>query len=96
MNQTVASILERRKNKAIAVVLGYKEREVDEFLPRDVQEKLRKVILDQINDFHGLCMDIYQSLDSGEVTLNEYWLELLQDIHGAIVNDRVLANTNGI
>jgi hypothetical protein len=85
MNQAVVSILERRRNKAIAIVLGVKEREVDYYIPKPVQDKLRKVVLDQFNDYHELCIDVFRSLDNGEVTLNEDYLEALMEIHTAVV-----------
>jgi hypothetical protein len=87
MNQAVISILERRRNKAIAVVLGVKEREVDYYIPKPIQDKLRKVVLDQFNDYHELCVDVFRSLDNDEVTLNEHYLELLDDIHSAVVKN---------
>lgn len=85
MNQAVVSILERRRNKAIAIVLGVKEREVDYYIPKPVQDKLRKVVLDQFNDYHEICLDVFRSLDNDEVALNEHYLELLDDIHSVVV-----------
>ena len=85
MNQAVGTILERRKNKAIAIVLGVKEREIDSSLSRPLQDKLRKVVLDQFNEYHELCMDVIKSLDTGEVTLNEHYLELLSELHAVVV-----------
>lgn len=85
MNPAVATILERRKNKAIAIVLGVKEREVDASLPKDLQDKLRKVVLDQFNEYHELCLDVMRSLDTGDVALNEHYLDILEQIHSAVV-----------
>lgn len=87
MNQTALSIMERRRNKAIAVILGMKEREVDPHLPNHLREKLRKVVLDQVNDYHELCLDVIRSLDTGEVTLNEVYLEMISDLHEAVVTN---------
>lgn len=92
MNKTVSSILERRKNKTIAVILGTKESVADEYLPEWAQAALRKAVLDAVNDFHSLCLDIYSSLDTGEVTLNEHWLQILEEIHDAVVAEPVYSN----
>lgn len=88
MNQTVGSILERRKNKAIAIVLGVKEREIDSSLSKPLQDKLRKVVLDQFNEYHELCMDVMRSLDDGGVTLNDHYLEMLEVIHQVVTDGR--------
>lgn len=87
MNQAVTSILERRKNKAIAIVLGVKEREIDSSLAKELQDKLRKVVLDQFNEYHELCLDVIKSLDTGEVTLNEHYLEMLDDMHSVLTRN---------
>lgn len=89
MDSAAASILERRKNKAIAIVLGVKEREIDSRLPRDLQEKMRKVVLDQFNEYHETVMDVFRSVSEASpgVVLNEHYLELLTELHSAVMKD---------
>lgn len=87
MNTAAQSILDRRKNKAIAIVLGVKEREIDSRLPRELQDKLRKVVLDQFNEYHEIALDVLRSFDTGEVALNEHYLDLITELHSAVVGD---------
>lgn len=77
MQQAVADMLERRLKRAIAIVLGVKEREADPHLPPETSRMLRKVILDQFNDFHEFVVDVIRSLDTGDVVVNEAYFEAL-------------------
>jgi hypothetical protein len=83
-HQLVGDILAKRRDRAIAIVLGVKEREADRHLPPDARQKLRKVVLDQMNDFHDLAVDLVRSLDTGQVALNEEYLTKLDDLFEAI------------
>lgn len=83
--QVLNDILAKRRDRAIAIVLGVKERECDKFLPDVASKKLRKVILDQMNDLTDVALDILKSLDSSSgTTLNEVWLDKLEEIRDAI------------
>ncbi len=86
MQPALENVLRRRRDRAIAIVLGIKERKCDPHLPEQAQRELRKVILDQFNDLHSLMMDIADSLDSGGVTLNELYLEKLDEKLDAIID----------
>lgn len=99
MQNIVSDVLSRRRDRTIAIILGVKERECDDFLPREVSQKLRKIILDQMNEYHGFVMDVCQSLDTNdEVVLNEHYLDLIDEIHRAIFRDprtMMVAGDNG-
>ena len=86
-------ILKKRRDRAIAIILTLKEREVDPLLGLDgrrASDALRKVILDQINDFYDIARDVAAS---GEVDTYEFNPEVwsrriegrLNDIHHAVV-----------
>lgn len=79
MQPVINDVLARRRDRALAIILGVKERECDRHLPREAQGKLRKVILDQINEFYDLCLDVMRSLDNGEFILNEVYVEKLEE-----------------
>lgn len=86
MQQVLVDILAKRRDRAIAIVLGVKERECDKFLPQPAQTKLRKVVLDQMNDLHEIALDLIRSLDSNsEAVINELWLQKIDEIHDAVV-----------
>lgn len=57
-----------------------KEKEVDPHLPDDVQLKFRKLILDQFNELTNLSIDILNTIDQGNVVVNEMWLERMEQI----------------
>lgn len=82
--QLLGDILAKRRDRAIAIVLGVKERECDIHLPPQARSKLRKVVLDQFNEFHDLSMDLIRSLDNGDVVLNEIYLEKLDQIYNTL------------
>lgn len=77
-------LLKRRRDRAIATVLSFKEREVDIHLPPEVAQKLRKEILDQINDVCDLALDL---LSPEDVIWNELFMQRLDEIHDAVVDD---------
>lgn len=81
MQDALRDLLEKRRNRAIAIVLGVKERECDRDLNAHSSQKLRKVVLDQFNEFHDLVLDIMASLDRGEVVLNEEYLKRIDEMH---------------
>lgn len=78
--QLLSDILAKRRDRAIAIILGVKERECDQYLPNQSSAKMRKVVLDQLNDYHDLCADLIRSLDSDDVVLNEIFVERLDMI----------------
>lgn len=86
MQAALETMLKKRKDRSIATILGIKERECDPHLPEQAQQRLRKVILDQMNDFYEVVMDVAGSLDTGEVTLNEYYLDRIDQIHAALID----------
>lgn len=85
----LADLVDRRRDRAIAAILGLKEREVDQHLPPEVSRRLRKAVLDELNDFALLIKDLLEplSMESG-VLLNEHWLEKLDEVHRAVVGNR--------
>jgi hypothetical protein len=67
-------ILRKRRDRAIAIILGLKEREVDPLLLQEpggsrASAMMRKVVLDQINDFYDMALDV---ASSGEAATFEF------------------------
>lgn len=87
MQQVLTDILAKRRDRAIAIVLGVKERECDRHLPAEASHKLRKVVLDQFNELHDLAIDLIKSLDTNGIVLNEIYLQKLDEIHDAVMAD---------
>ncbi len=89
MQDALSDLLKRRRDRAIAIILSIKERECDEYLPRETRVKLRKVVLDQFNDFGELCADLLESVGgTGGAVLNDHYLQKLDAIYEATTQMR--------
>jgi hypothetical protein len=76
--------LARRRNKAISIILRFKEDNLDESLDDETSAAFRTVVLDQINDFHDVCVDL---IGASNGVVNEIWLDKIEAIHDAVVHD---------
>lgn len=85
MQQMLVDLMGRRRDRAIAIILGVKERECDEHLPDFASQKLRKAVLDQVNEFHELCLDLLRSVDTGTSIINEAYLAKLDEVIAAVL-----------
>jgi hypothetical protein len=72
----------QRRNRAIAAILGYKDRELDQFLPPDISNRFRKEILFQINELSDLALDLI-----GSAGVNEVFLDKIDEIYAAVVQE---------
>jgi hypothetical protein len=82
MNSALIDLLNKRRDRAIAIILRTKEQECDRYLPPEQSAKLRKVVLDQVNNLSDMVVDLMGSLqDNSGVVLNEYYLQRLDDLH---------------
>lgn len=78
------TFLGKRRDRAIATILGFKEREVDSFLPEDISFALRKTILDQVNEICDLAFDL---MASDSVIFNEEFVNKIDEIHFYVKNE---------
>jgi len=76
-------ILAKRRDRAIAAFLSFKERECDQFLPSDISSRLRKKFLDDINDLCDIAFDL---IVEDSVVWNDEFMNRLDDIY-RIVSD---------
>lgn len=84
MDEGMRALLGKRKNRTLAIMLSEKEEIVDDYLPEDVSQELRKMILDYVNEFHDFCVDLVESSEVSFI-FNELALEKLTSIEAAIV-----------
>ncbi len=80
-----AELIDKRCRRSIAMILGVKEREVDRFLPPEVQVKLRKVVIDTLNDFATMAIDVLECSCHDDTVINELWMNKLAEIHAVLV-----------
>jgi hypothetical protein len=74
-----AELLAKRRDRCIAIILAVKEKQIDRHLPAPQRALLRKVILDQLNDFYDMAVDLIA--DEPEYVVNELYLERLDAIN---------------
>jgi hypothetical protein len=86
LQPAVAEALAKRRDRAISAILRVKEREVDSYVPPEVSARLRKTVLDQINDLTDYMTDVVGPFQDG-VLVNELWLQKLDEIHEAVVTN---------
>lgn len=77
-NTMAANLIATRGNRATAVILSWMEENAYEYLPEDVRKELRQTVLDQINIFKDLAIDIVKS---DTAYINQIWVEKLEEIH---------------
>lgn len=87
MEDAIKKILEKRRDRVIATILGFKDAQCDDFLPADVSNGLRKLVLDQINDYFDLCCDLFKSVQPEGVILNQEYLDKLDEVHRLVTKD---------
>lgn len=86
----VYEILAKRRDRAIAIILKVKEREIDPLLltqpgGAEASRLLRKVILDQLNDFHDMAADVASSGEADGFEFNPaVWERKLDAIFKAV------------
>ena len=75
------AFLGKRRDRAIATLLSFKERECDRYLPTEVSQRLRKEILDQINEVCDVAFDL---IGDAEVIWNEEFMDRFDDLYDKI------------
>lgn len=77
-NSGVAKLIALRGNRTTAVMLSWLEENVYRYLPEEVQIETRKQVMDNINSFKDLAIDIVKS---DTAVINEVWAEKIDEIH---------------
>lgn len=80
MDRSDEKIIARQRDRTIAAILEFREREIPNIDDASARG-LRKVILDQVNDLANLCLDL---LDGAAV--NDYWIDKINEMHEVVVN----------
>jgi len=85
MDDAVKKILSKRRDRMIATILGAKEDICDPYVTRSDANEFRKIILDQVNDYYDLVMDLLRSVQPEGLIINEEYVRKLDEIHEALV-----------
>ena len=73
-------LLDRQKNRSLARILSAN----DELVPASARPQLRKVVLEEVNDFCELAVCLLETVADETSILNEAWLDKLEEIHRAV------------
>lgn len=82
-NSMAANLVATRGNRTTATILSAIEDEIYEtvHVPDPVKRKIRQIVLDQMNGYKDLVIDIVKSETA---IVNEHWLNQIEEIHTAI------------
>lgn len=69
-------IIAKRRDRCLATILSFKEEALDDFLPEEVSDNFRKLVLDSVNDVCNLAIDLLEE----STIVNEVFLERIEDI----------------
>lgn len=83
-NTMAANLIATRGNRTTAVMLSWLEDNVYEHLDEELQRRTRQMVLDNINVYKDLAIDIVKS---DTAYMNEIWLEKIDELHEAIKNN---------
>jgi hypothetical protein len=73
--------LAKRRDAVIKSILRFKEMEVDEHIPVQTSRQFRKLVLDEINEFHGMVLRILSTYENTGVLVNDLYLQKLDEIY---------------
>jgi hypothetical protein len=58
--------LHKATKRCIATILGFSDEYCKEYLPSDVAEDLRTVVMEEINRFYHCTLDVLNSIQPGD------------------------------
>lgn len=79
-NSLAVNLVATRGNRVTATILGSLEAEIYErhSVPVDIQKKVRQIVLDQLNGYKDLVIDIVKS---DTAVMNDHYVETVEAIH---------------
>ena len=83
-NSMAVNLVAARGNRTTATILGTIETEIynNHSIPEDTRRKVRQIVLDQLNGYKDLVIDIVKS---DNAYINEHYVTQLDEIHSAIM-----------
>ena len=68
MSVDPTEFVRKRRDRVLATILSYKEENIDQYLPPELRQQLRRVIMSNINDFNDLVLDMLKATEAEPVT----------------------------
>lgn len=72
--ESLEDIAAKRRDRCLAAILAVRD-ECDAHLPEPLGRRLRKVVLDQVNDLTEVLVDLMKTVNDEQILVNEFWLE---------------------
>lgn len=88
MQEAVVESLAKRRDAVIKSILRFKELEVDEHLPPHTSRQLRKIVLDEVNEFYSMVVRIMGTYENSGVLVNELYLAKLDELYADMCERR--------
>lgn len=83
--QFVRNLLIEQRRRTVGALMGHIEERVYPRLPAAERKELRDKVLQTVNAYHDICLDVLKSSVNDGSVVNEEALRLLAEIHGTVV-----------
>lgn len=80
MSVSPVDFVKKRRDRVLATILSYKEINVDRYLPQAERENLRRIILNNVNDFNDLVLDMLKATAEPHVETNQLYLDAMKSL----------------
>lgn len=80
MSVSPVDFVKKRRDRVLATILSYKEANVDRYLPQVERENLRRIILNNVNDFNDLVLDMLKATAEPQVEVNQLYLDAMKSL----------------
>lgn len=88
MKMNSQEFVRKRRDRVLATILSYKEANVDQYLPNQkARDDLRRVILNNVNDFNDLVLDILKADPEPTMMENDLYMAALARIEALLQED---------
>lgn len=78
-NDFIEDMMCKKRDKICAIILSVKDKQCNQYLTDESSVALRKVVLDQVNDFCDYALDLIEASETDDI-LNELIFKI-DDIH---------------
>lgn len=89
-NTFVRRLITEQRNRSFAAILNYAEKHVYRHLTDRERAAFREKVAAAVGAYHDVVLDCLKaSVDDDGVILNEVAMEMLQELHSAVLKDGV-------
>lgn len=83
----VTNLLQERRSRLVAATMGTIERSPAwARLTREERLDLREDVIDAVNGYHDVVLDLMKVLSDGHSLINDQAVEMIRDVHTAVAS----------